>query len=502
MDVVTSLPPEIWHHILSLLSIDDIKELALAHRIFYAYGRPFLWHTLNLCSLRKSDRIRTRTILQDPALGLYVQHLLLAPNNNEQLERYSPAPGVEWYIQNPTNVWVCPSVRTWLDVAKRVNWRKPRHSLLHFRISRKTVDVAAELAPLLTNVRKISFHPRFYEDLQPNPHPYCQVLRSICPNRVRCLDLNFCSASAFYLFAEIVRELQITFELLDTLILSIAVFYDVAFPWEFKRDIQTIADIGRPSLQSLSVCWGVGKETPKTEDLFDGLGFFPRLSSFHLTWSRDPDYIAGFLLKHQATLSQIGFKNRLSSLLTFLPRIPRLPHISSVNLVNVAITYPYIAVIKPEFSFCAHSITALSIRNTHRNYHGFSYQDLFDLVSSLCIPEHGSCLRRLRIAVKYLSPEVFDILSNYLTRLQTLDITYWHLVGDIRESSNVSQQGLFWRNMRYRQYSDWRLRCLDASRFVYGNSIRNFPLLRLLSRRIPAVQELGPFDWTDIEIKT
>ncbi|TFK72065.1 hypothetical protein BDN72DRAFT_836637, partial [Pluteus cervinus] len=444
----------------------------------------------------------------DPALDVYVQHLRLAPSKNEQLERYLPTPQApdaefDWYIENPTNVWVCPLlVKTWLDVAKQANWRKPRRSLLHFKVSRKTVDVAAKLAPRLTNVRKISFHPRFYENFQPNPRPYCQVLKTISPNRVRCLDLNFCSASAFHLFAEIIRELQITFELLDTLIVRTTTYYGVTFPWELKRDTQTIADIGRLSLQSLSVCWGVETETPMTEDLFDGLGFFPRLSSFHLTWytSRDFDCIAGFLLAHQATLSQIGFKNRLNYLLGFLPSIPRLPHISSVNLVNGAMKYPYISVTEPRFSFCAHSITTLTIWNANLNYHGFIYEDLLEIISSLHIPGRGSCLRELRITVKYLSPEVFDTLSNYLGGLHTLDITYWHLVGDKRESNNVSQQGLFWRNMRYRQYSDWRLRCLNASRFRYGKYIRNYPLLRLLSRRIPSVQDFGPFDWTDMEI--
>ncbi|TFK64252.1 hypothetical protein BDN72DRAFT_963348 [Pluteus cervinus] len=502
MDVATSLPPELWQLILSFMSSTDIKQLSLVHSALHTSGQPFLWQTVNLCTLRKSDRVKAQAILQNPALGACVKHLRLKPANYEQLARFTS--GLGWYTKNPTNVWVCnsSSIKTWADVVKRIDWDHPTRGFWHFRVSRKTVEMAIKLASHLTNIRKITFQPVFYEELHPNPHLYSQVLRNIRPNQVRCLDLDFCSGSTLQLFGKVVRELQLTFELLDTLILRITVHSDVGLPWDFKSDIQAIADMGRTSLQSLDISWSVKPTFPSINHLFDGLGFFPRLNRFNLTWytNRYFDQITGFLFRHHTTLSQVGFGNNLSDLVTLLLTNPRkLPHLSSIILMNRNMRWPFTFTVQPTLSLYANTLTTLVLQN--RLFLGLTYQDFFELVSSLDIPGHGSCLRRLKIPICSLSPEVFDVMSNYLRSLQTLDITYVWLVGHKDEDGHVNQKALFWRNMRFRQYPDWGLQCIDANLSRTTWYKQNVPLLRLLFRRIPSIREFGPVDWSDVEIK-
>ncbi|TFK72076.1 hypothetical protein BDN72DRAFT_378308 [Pluteus cervinus] len=444
MDVATSLPPELWHIILSFLFSKDIQQLTLAHSALYACSRPFLWQAVNLCSMRKSDRVKARAILRTPALGMFVRHLRLKPANFEQPERFSPRLG--WYTKNPTNVWVCDaSIKTWYDVAKRIDWEQPTRPFWDFKVSRKTAEMAVKLAPFLTNVRKITFQPRFYEEIHPDPCLYCQILRNICPNQVRCLNLNFCSGSALQLFAKIIRELQITFQLLDSLALYITVYSDVSLPWDFKSDIKAVADVGRASLQSLDVSWSVNPTFPSMEHLLDGLGLFPNLSRFNLISYTRKDFglVTGFLIKHHVTLSHIELGNNLNDLVTLLSgNSYKLLRLSSIKFINQNMRWPYILAVQPSLSFYANTLTTLVIQNTMGLYLGLTYEHLSELISSLNIPGHGSCLRRLRIPIAHLSPEVFDIMSNHLQGLQILDLAYRHLVGD-KSGSRMHQPDYF-----------------------------------------------------------
>ncbi|TFK64250.1 hypothetical protein BDN72DRAFT_925921 [Pluteus cervinus] len=488
----TSLPPELWDIILGLLSPTDIKQLTLVHSTLYARGRPFLWKTVNLCTLRKSDRVKARAIIQNPALGSYIKHLRLKPTNYEQ--RLQLTWGLGQYIENPTNIRtrICDSsssIKTWADVAKLIDWKHPTRGFWNFRISRKTAELAVQVASYLTEVRKITFQPGFYEEaLLPDPRLYHQIFRNIRPNQVRCLDLDFCSGSAVQLFGKVVRELQLTFELLDTLILRITVHHDVVVPWDFKSDIQVIADMGRVSLQSLEISWSVKPTLPSSSlgHLLDSLGFFPRLRRFNFTWynsNRNIDQILiGFIQKHHTTLSHLGFGHNLNELFTLLLTLTNsrqklhMPNLSSIGLMNRNTKWPLLTftTVQPKFSFYANTLTTLIIEDQYRIYPGLTYQDVFELVSSLdSAPGHhrpggSSCLRRLKIPIRSLSPEVFDIMSNHLRSLLTLDITYMWLVGHKDEDSSVNQnsKALFWREMRFRQYPDWGVHVQTSIQFL------------------------------------
>ncbi|TFK61938.1 hypothetical protein BDN72DRAFT_413553 [Pluteus cervinus] len=63
MELVASLPPELWMRIFKFLSPTDIRVLLQVHRIFRPFCAAQVWNTITLCSLKQKDLEKAQEII-------------------------------------------------------------------------------------------------------------------------------------------------------------------------------------------------------------------------------------------------------------------------------------------------------------------------------------------------------------------------------------------------------------------------------------------------------
>ncbi|TFK67192.1 hypothetical protein BDN72DRAFT_111501 [Pluteus cervinus] len=497
---ITSVPPEVWDHIIGMLTFQELTQLTLAHRVFLAYVRPIIWQQLSLCTLDPRPNARARAIIREPKLALHVRHLRLRPGFSIN------------YRRTPTNLWVCkPSIRTWIDVFEGIKWKSPVKSWSDFFRSRQSIATALQIAPLLTNISRVTITASFSNDYQPNQNPYYELWTGLKASRIRCLEVRFGSHNSLRVFSSVLRTSSIGLEQLEALSLQLTLWGSSA-PQEFQKNIQILADVGRGSLRSLLV--NLNTPHPIQSALINGLGFFPNLIHFSGTFYSDFPHacVTEFLLKHRPTLVCLSLDgNQIHRMLPIILCDSKHTSVNSAPLRLTCIrlwssdrgmTERIRSSNQLTMSAHADTLTTLSIGtrlNPRLVYHGFTYNEVEEIILSLHKPGRGVLLRRLKLPLEYLSPEIINLMSSYLNNLDTLGIAYYRLVS--QEDKTAGARVLKTADIDKLKCSTWSLRRVEINKVVRRLSdikfVRDLASLRFLSSCIPNLQ-VGPIDWTDV----
>ncbi|TFK63741.1 hypothetical protein BDN72DRAFT_963715 [Pluteus cervinus] len=411
-NIATSVPPEIWLRIFELLSFQELKNLTLVHRVFAEYARPRIWRKLSLCTLDQQCHGKAQLIIRQPELALYVEHLHLRPGYNTE--------------RAPTDLWTCdPSIRTWVDVAKAAKWKQLTKPWRHFLRSRQSIAAAVRIAPLLTNLSKLIITASFSDDYQPNPDPYHKLWIGLKESRLRCLEIHFYSHSSLKTFSSILRTSSIVLNQFEAFFLTI---------WglscsdkEIQKDVQALADVGRGSLRSLGVT--INTYQPIQTALMNGLGFFPNLVHFNGSFHNDHPHecVTEFLLRHRSTLvclSLEGYIHHLLPVVIFksMPDFSGPLKLTSIRLIDRHRGMePFWSIVQPRMTAYADTLTTLAIttgRHNRQLQHGFDYKEVEEVILSLYKPSQGVLLRKLRLPLEYLSPDIINLMQVISTILQ------------------------------------------------------------------------------------
>ncbi|TFK63705.1 hypothetical protein BDN72DRAFT_963744, partial [Pluteus cervinus] len=496
MPVFPSPPGEIWLQILAQLSMDDIRTMAQVNRTFRSYSRAFIWQTLTLCTVDNNRQEKIQRILRDPDLTPYVKHLRFF--HSQFSGRYNL-----WFSTTP--------VQTKLGMLKQVAWAHPITSFRRLYLSQRSIDLAVAIVPRLTNIRRLSISVAYFLPTLPNLDPYRKLWSSLHLDRLRCLDLKFFSRISMQLVSEAIRDSSIVFTSLKVMILDFAV-YNMIPTLGLEEDIRRIASLGRMTIRSLSISSKNASE--ELAGLFAALDFFPKL--LHLYFSSNgnrssytsPDVtLRNFITKHKSTLVHLSLKDAVN---TLFPSVQALaegkdpescPTLESIQLVcQRGLLLPTWSVGNPVLTPYSSTLTTLIVDRPWSGQSdllygcfGFEYEEILTLIQSLYKSPNGCTLRRLKVPIRFISPQLFDALAMYLEQLDTLDVLYGRVVGHRNSSTRESQASFapsdieFFRGMRLRGYPNWRLRALnmrtEADKETPNDTVT---LLRFLAQKIPS----------------
>ncbi|TFK63161.1 hypothetical protein BDN72DRAFT_964103 [Pluteus cervinus] len=503
-DVATTLPAEIWLHVFSLLGIWDIRSMMKVHRAFYTYSRPFLWRSLVLCTLESKDRWQAKAIIRNPTLGQHITELNLRPT-------FSLFGGTRPPIRAWTSIWVAdPPIQTWFGLLSRIDWHQPRRSLRHFTYSQKTLSTALAVIPHLTGLRKLWVSPRFIPGSSPNPEPYYKLWSNLQTNHLTSIAFSLPSWASLQIFSGALSNSRVTFPCLETLDLHIFVpLSDNYDPDQFERGIRVIADAGRDSLRFLRLASPPWDAQFSSSKLFSGIGFFPHLIHFDYTAFsyEDEAPVTRFIARHRSSLDRLNITGFVHQL------FPRLlvsgsdnTAIHSMNLTSLVLKYRVKhdflwSIGEPSLRSYADTLTTLIITPYWWGPDAFSYQDIDRLVSSLYRSPNGALLQQFKIPITYLCPEVFDLLSNRLENLHTLEILYHALVACL--DSEAEEPLVFWENMGDKTYPNWKIQWfnLDTIDEIGTERSRKEVMHRVFKLAIPSIKKFEARNWTDLEVK-
>ncbi|TFK73065.1 hypothetical protein BDN72DRAFT_835396 [Pluteus cervinus] len=542
-DVANILPTELWTVIFQMLSGNEIRAMRLVNKQFHHLTQPFFWKSLKLCSLNSGAEEKARTIIRNPHLGAYTRHLILQPSSWAH-----PVGPTTWV---PTNLWVRNySRRNILDRFRIdwVDWDHPTSSFQIFRRSRKSIQTAINAISLLPNLLKLTIFMDFFMEPRPNPEPYRKLWSGLKASQLRCLCLTFRSGSSVQVIADAIRSVtqavgassvrgkgststtsrsSLVFQQLEMLDLNVSTApngYSVVD--DFARDIQTIVDLGRSSIQSLRILYFATQfgdwAQPYLEAFFGGLGLFPRLQHIDYRTLGNYNYecFKRFLTRHSSTVVRLrltGIQERLFSLATFKPKASWLnPEKDQISDTRPLFKFTHLALMVQKGYFLfppltldlsrfADTLTTLVLSEIGWKYargHGYTYQDIEFLIRSLERPLHsGVLLERFCLSIATLSPELFDLMAEYLVNLRDLELRYAVLVDHKDQGETKGSETLFLQRMEAREYPNWCLQSIQIYAFPQQKPVHNVQLMGLLAAKIPSIRKRGKIDWSDVCIR-
>ncbi|TFK63710.1 hypothetical protein BDN72DRAFT_881953 [Pluteus cervinus] len=492
MTEAATLPVELWSLIVVLLSWDDIKSLVSTSKFFYSCASAPLWRRLTICTLQPRHLKRAQSIIRDPSLGLHVRHLRLRPTVWSR--GYTMTTSL-WIADNPF----------WFNVLPKWNWLKPSR-WRHFFESRKSIEVATEVIPYLTNLREITIVPRFKRSTPPAFRPYRILCASLCIERVCRLNLQLDSSRAIQVFSDAIRESGIIFHSLDTLVFNLG-FETWAKYADIEDDLRAIIDCGRDSVVALGL--SLTRKTRKDHSkVISALGFLPKLAQFNLQTfdSYPPDTASSlirdfipWLITHRSTFTRLQLQSSASdeifpeSILGPLTTTGPSLQLSAFSIHCHSLRCNRALV--PSLARFKDSLTTLAVIVSPHD-RGWYDEEFHDLLLSLHRLSHGILLRRLETSVDRLSPEIFDFMSTHLPNLDTLALGYAKPAGT--KDLDNSNKDAFQESFSTRTYPSWNLQRLYL--YHLSSSSPNVSRMRFVAGRIPSVREFGPFDWSDIRL--
>ncbi|TFK63704.1 hypothetical protein BDN72DRAFT_963743 [Pluteus cervinus] len=487
----TSLPVELWSRIVQFLSSCDIQNLVLTCRYLHSCASAHNWRRLTLCTSEPQQLERIQSIIRNPGLGHHVKHLRFKPRDWANGETMHTS---LWVEDNPT----------WWGLLDSRYWFAPSKSRRHLIQSRESIEAATKVIPHLTNLHEITVIPSFSQSRHPVSRPYCVLWASLRVERIRRLNLQLHSVGVLQVFSKAIRESNIIFHCLD--ILSLDLGYRLPDYPGLENDLRAIADCGR---DNVTICgfFLPSRPGPHFSKVISALGCFPKLSQLHLkvfqsSWEPDPtrDYLIPFLIKHRSVLSRLQlssyFFDQTFPESIFVPHTATSLPLSALSITCDPIPYTRFPGPVPSIARFGDTLTTL-VLDLSPSSRGWLYKELHDLFIHLHKPSHGILLRRFMTRVLRLSPDIFDLMSDHLEKLETLELGYTKLVG--ANGLDDSDEDLFKHNLGTRTYTSWGLRRLHL-RSMYS-SLPSALLMEFVADRIPSVKEFGPFDWSDICLK-
>ncbi|TFK64661.1 hypothetical protein BDN72DRAFT_963053 [Pluteus cervinus] len=336
-NIASILPLELWIIIFQMFSTADMITVRSVSKKFRHLSHPFFWRSLTLGSLNHSAEKRARTVIRNPDLGTYIKELVLCPS--------SWTDTTDTTTRVSTNFWVGSYSRR--NILHRfglrwVTWKHLRSSFRIFRISRKSVKTAINAVPLLPNLLRLTIELEFDMEVRPNPETYRRLWSGLRTEQLRCLDLTLYSGTAVRLLADTIRSVipesntspvpgpsrggatprnGHAFGQLEMIALSVATTPEGYPRDDFVKDVRTIMDLGRSSIQSLALFYFFNSSPGDWTQLhldsfFEGLGVFPRLQ--HLQYlTIGPDNYKSFnrfLTRHASTLVRLRIVGTWESL--------------------------------------------------------------------------------------------------------------------------------------------------------------------------------------------
>ncbi|TFK61463.1 hypothetical protein BDN72DRAFT_965159 [Pluteus cervinus] len=496
MDGEQALPEEVWAQILQLLPDEDIKTMALVHRVFRPYASPIIWRRLTVCSILPNHIKKARAIRKNPHLARQVTSLHLHPANWVTADKVKP-----W-----TSLWIISTPTFW-SALKHANWSHPILSWRYYRRSLASIKTSTTVVPLLTNIQEISVIPSSFHKTYGLPplEPYCAIWAGLRTEHLQTLNLQFVTNDATQVFSRAMQSASpVVFESLQTLRLKIASGRGLYSG--FKDDLQAILNCGRASLRSLKISFDPIQSDYRTE-VFGALGVFPKLAQFYY---ESPSFstpthaqllgphLIPFLSKHRSTMKKLHLSAFImcGSILHYLCG-PHNDHDEALRLETFTFTYPLSLAGRdnriPDFGRFRETLTCLMLFSKGWAG-GFRYEQLVVLFSSLEHPTRGVLLTKLWIHVSALSPDMLDLMATSLVNLKCLEMCYGMLVGS--RDQRTDNEGLFHQNMRGRAYPDWGLLTLDTKSWTGQDRIPT----RDMKEFIPSLKEIGSIDWEDVKL--
>ncbi|TFK67493.1 hypothetical protein BDN72DRAFT_94782 [Pluteus cervinus] len=514
------LPTEIWIHIYSYLSPNEIERLKSVHRVCYGLSQARRWKTLQLgyfdeMGVPPNDMVEG--CLENPVLAGHVRHLLIQEWSRSHQRQSTTSRG-------RISLWTKTHIK--LPVKRTQQIWKSRDTLVD-----ESLVVISHLTPRLEEMT-INLSGPFHGEPYPQRHSrsrqifYEQLFTllahgSLTPNlptkrtssfRFRSLTLKVQSyhlplvANWLSIGAEIFDKLE-QLSLDVDLSTKIDPYSDLPQPDSqvVERDIRAIITYLRKPVRKLIIR---DESTHPLPGFIEGLGHFPELASLELACSFTGTLLGyvNFLMRHRKTLEHLCLEAISMADATKIFSAPpdssstssQLPHLSTLGLSfrdfsNFGSTQHLLFRNKflCRLSLLSQTLTTLVL---DMPFHMLDYEDVRVLAKSLCRPGAGALLKRLKIAISELSPEIIDLFSECFNNLAVLDMTFDTFLGS--KNRPVYSKPDFWGVMETRRYSNWTsLRWVDV---MWRNSFAGQLLLELLARTIPSIQEFGPIDWSDV----
>ncbi|TFK61651.1 hypothetical protein BDN72DRAFT_965043 [Pluteus cervinus] len=492
MDTALVLPNELWEHIFNFLPRPSVLTMVIVNKEFHQLGRPRVWRTLKLCSSNPQNSERIQAVFNNPTLATFVKDITIAePYYSPQsrasllstaLRRISP-------FGNPPDI---------NEIA-----------LAEFH----AIKLAGKVLSHLTSVRnmRVSF-PKNPMSFTGSYSPYMTLWASLVDHQslynIRSLQLTIDTYQVSYL-SQCINQASPIFQNLEEFNLIVEFWSGCSYWWKTF----TILLFIRQSIRYLSY----DGKNPPTHSHFPAtsFGYLPNLVRFYQGyagkgWEKvDPDACQKFLMQHRKTLTHLILKGLEIDALEFLwpTAVDQnvYPRLDTIHLTSTAArqgNQPNGRCI-PSFAPYADSLTTLSLLGPN-----LSYTDVEQLVMGLAKQRIGSkptaLLRRLRFTVSILTPELFDLLSEYLGDLRVMDLSFVLLAADkARSKGTRGYNKEVWDLIKTRSYPSWNLYHVDARNLnrlgPNGLRMRNKNLLRLLMEVVPSIEEVGEIDWSDVD---
>ncbi|TFK67779.1 hypothetical protein BDN72DRAFT_898685 [Pluteus cervinus] len=423
-------------------------------------------------------------------LGQHVKMLKVLPSDYESTGQ-GHSRDTNLRIDAPTSIWLAdPPIRRLFDLRK---WKHPIRAIRHFTYSKRTLSTALAVLPHLIQLRVLvlAIWPRDVVNPNPKPVPGPLVEAPYTPPHRSYSQTTFPGLETFYLGTSL-QPNEYNWD-----------------PEELEDAIRVIASTGRETVKFISLCDNNHPLLPLSV-LLSGLGFFPKLVQLDFDCYRC-DYdepikapLTRFLECHRSSLERL----HVDAYIRLFPRLPatRSDAPQSPKLTSLGLEYhvkPLMwSIGQPSLRSYANTLTTLVITSRFSSYDApfaFSHRDLNTLVSSLYISPGGALLQRLQVPVMYLSPQIFDMLSNRLENLNTLNLPHHALVSNL--GSEIKETAAFWQEMTNRTYSNWKIRrfYLSSPGDRYGLSPEEE---EIMTRVIPSIESYSAGSWLDLRINS
>ncbi|TFK75500.1 hypothetical protein BDN72DRAFT_441364 [Pluteus cervinus] len=520
------LPTEIWIHIFSYLSAYEIKHLESVHRVCYGLSQARKWRTLQLgyfdeMGVPPNDMVEG--CLEDPVLAGHVRHLLIQEWSRSHWRRSITSRGrLSLWTKTHIKLPVKRSQHIWKSKDALVDGDLEVISHLTHGLKEMTINLSGppDGQPYLqkpSRHREIFYEQLFtllaHGSLTPNPTTQRTTFR------FRSLTLKVQShhlpliANWFNLGLGIFDELE-----------QLSLYIDLSTKDDphsllpqpnnqtVERDTRIILGHLRKSIRHLLICDASAYQMP---GFVGALGHFPKLTSLDLACSFTYLGHINFLMRHRETLEHFCLQSismadaikiisnppDLGSTSSPFPRLSTLA-LSFQDLTNFDTTQhiPFRNKFLRRLSTFSNTLTTLVL---DMPFHMLVYEDVRVLAKSLCRSGGGALLKRLKIVIAELSPEMIDLFSECLNQLAVLDMTFDILLGSKNRAAYSTP--VFWEVMDTRCYLKWTsLRCVDVAwRNSPAGRLGQSPnaprrLIQLLGWKIPSICEFGPIDWSDV----
>ncbi|TFK72828.1 hypothetical protein BDN72DRAFT_835704 [Pluteus cervinus] len=493
-DHISSLPVELWGLILGYISDLQLRELVYLHPVFCHFARAIIWKKVKLCSLEEQQRDRVLQLLRYPTLTSFVREIEIVRPHQHHLG------------QRDRSHWGLEMDRMYHEIS-RTSWLEPAKLVQQVLLGpRKIIHLSTALLKEVQGINHIvinflchtSVCPCYQEDYE----PLLSAIGTLNPT-IRFLKLSL-QLRDLPLFAKCMPAAAPGLQDLRTCVLYVlAPGKGTISDTKYINSLSSFLEPVRKSLCSLAIIVPVFPPGLSLIPHLESLSF-PNLTRLHLSipsrmWSHRHASNLQTLLSHSKRLRVLVLTyismGDFPSLWSSDTSPTRLPPLESLHIEVMDTTGSYsaqlaTALLRP----FENSLTTLSLLGR-----SLTYDEVRVLLHDLSRNRDKPILRKLRLAVSRLTPQLMDLFANRLESLQYLDLSY-----DETFSSNdaiIRDEREFLNIMSNKRYYRWRLKQIYAHKPSISTNgwVRADPasVPVVLRRCVPRAQLTGAVDWSE-----